>query len=193
MDVKDIVTHARCHRSRDRASENGFTVNELIVLLSVAFLIVALATPGVLRMRSQAKNEALAIDLLRTLAESQTAYSMSCGGGGYAVDFGVLAKPTAVSDDGYLPARLGETESPKRNGYTFTLDAGAGAAAGPRDCHGIPTQSAYLATAQPVTYGIAGTGKRSFAITTRKTIWQTHSANPPDEPFGDPETELRGR
>jgi hypothetical protein len=184
MDVKELL-------SADRPGEQGYTVNEFLVLSTVILTIVGLAVPGFVRMHRQAKNEASAIDQLRTIAASQLAYATSCGAGGYAVDFGVLGKPPVDSNTGFLPAEFSQTETPQQSGYHFGLDASAVATAGPLDCHGIPTQSAYIATAQPVEFGIAGTGRRSFAITSNNTIWQVRSGSPPDEPFANPEIPLR--
>jgi type II secretory pathway pseudopilin PulG len=196
MDVEETVNFALRDCSLPctcvkRTNEQGFTVNEFLVVLAVVMVIVGLAVPGILRVRAQSRNEASAITLLRTVASSQVAYSKSCGSGGYAVDFTVLGKPAPNSDTGFIPTELSQTESPRQSGYDFALDAGAGAAAGPLDCHGIPTQTAYLATAQPVTFGIAGTGSRSFAITSEKVIWQIRSAAAPDEPFAKPEVPVQ--
>jgi len=191
MDVEETVNFALRDGSLPPTSEQGFTVYELLVLLAVVMVIVGLAVPGILRVRAQTRNEAAAIALLRTVVSSQVTYSKSCGSGGYAVDFAVLGKPALNSDTGFIPTELSQTESPQQNGYTFALDPGAGASAGPLDCHGIPTQTAYLATAQPVAFGLAGTGNRSFAVTSEKIIWQIRSAFAPDEPFADPEVPLQ--
>jgi hypothetical protein len=182
MDVKELRV--------DRTGEQGFTVNEFVVLFTVVLVIVGLAVPGILRVRAQARNEAAAVEMLRTLVSSQIAYAKSCGLGGYAVDFAVLGKPSPDSITGFISAELSKTEAPQQHGYTFGLDAGANALAGPVDCHGIPTRTTYVATAQPVEFGIAGTGNRSFSVTSENKIWQTRSAVAPDEPFDDPEVPL---
>lgn len=174
-----------------RTTELGFTVNELLILSAVVLTIFALAVPGILRVRSQARNEASAITLLRTVASSEAAYSKSCGSGGYAANFTVLDKSTPHSDTGFVSPVFSQPKSPRQNGYSFKLSAGAGAAAGPLDCHGIPTWTAYFATAQPISFGIVGTGNRSFAITEKKIVWQIQSAAAPNEPFAKPAVPLR--
>jgi hypothetical protein len=63
------------------------------------------------------------------------------------------------------------------------MGAGAGAAAGPTDCNGSNTITAYLATATPMT-GTAG--MRSFAVNQSSTIWQLTGGVAPKEPFGAP-------
>ena len=196
MDVQKAMSFTICNCSLPRisvkhTSERGFTGNELLVLLAVVMVIVGLAVPGILRVRAQARNQAFAVKLLRTIAASQIAYSKSCGSGGYAVDFTALRRLAPNSERGFIPFKLSQAGSLRRSGYDFTLDAGAGAAVGPLDCHGKPTQTTYLATAQPATFGIAGTGNRSFAITDKRIIWQTRSAAAPDEPFAEPAVPLQ--
>jgi hypothetical protein len=58
---------------------------------------------------------------------------------------------------------------------------GDGAAAGPSDCFGNPTQTAYYATATPT--GVGTTGTRAFATNRTATLWQDSSGVPPTEPF----------
>ena len=65
---------------------------------------------------------------------------------------------------------LGSSAAPQKSGYNFTLGAGAGSAAGPNDCNGTATITAYYATAVPQTVGTTGT--RSFAVNAGNTIWQ---------------------
>ena len=63
---------------------------------------------------------------------------------------------------------------------------GAGAAAGPNDCNGTATQSAYYATAVPQTFG--QTGGVSLATNSGNTVWQVNANAAPTEPFGPPAT-----
>ena len=59
--------------------------------------------------------------------------------------------------------------------------AGAGAVAGPNDCNGTATQTAYYGTAVPATLG--STGSRAFATNQGGTIWQDTAGVAPAEPF----------
>ena len=70
--------------------------------------------------------------------------------------------------------------TPQKSGYNFTLGAGV-AAPGTNDCLARPTNSGYLATAIPQTFG--STGTRSFAVNAGNTIWQSTTAAAPGEPF----------
>ena len=72
---------------------------------------------------------------------------------------------------------------PQKSGFTYTLGAGAGGAAGPNDCNGTATNVTYYTTAIPTSF--ASTGNRSFASNQAGAIWQNvamQSGGPP-EPF----------
>ena len=92
----------------------------------------------------------------------------------------------ASGGPGFISADLGRFAAPQKDGYNFTLSAGAGAAAGPKDCNGTATVTAYLATARPNT-----TGTRSFAVNASNAIWQLVGGTPPREPFGAPATPIQ--
>ena len=85
---------------------------------------------------------------------------------------------------GFISADLGAVAAPQKSGYNFTMAAGAGAAAGPLDCNGTATQTAYYSTAVPQSFGT--TGARSFATNAANTVWQVSAAAAPAEPFGAP-------
>jgi hypothetical protein len=92
---------------------------------------------------------------------------------------------------GTTEASSRRTSAPWRrqeSGY-FTLGNGAGAGAGPNDCNGTATTTAFYATAIPQTFGT--TGGRSFATNAGNTIWQVSAAAAPTEPFGAPATPIQ--
>jgi len=72
------------------------------------------------------------------------------------------------------------TVVPQKSGYNFTLGAGS-SGAGPNDCMARATNSGYLTTGVPQTFG--STGTRSFAVNAGNTIWQNTGAAAPTEPF----------
>ncbi len=91
---------------------------------------------------------------------------------------GPAGAPAFISDD------LGRSATPDKAGYAYTLGAGADNVAGPDDCDGTPTISAYYATAVPTAPN--WTGNRSFAVNTGSVIWEVTGAAAPTEPFGPP-------
>ena len=120
---------------------------------------------------------------------AQVAYRIVCGDGAYAASFVVLGTAPASGGTDFVSADLGKFTAPQKKGYNFTLGAGAGAAAGPKDCNGTGTITAYLATASPMIY--PSTGTRSFAVNASNTIWQLAGGKPPREPFGAPATPIQ--
>ena len=161
--------------------DNGLTLIELLIVLAMIAVLTALSAAGLIRSRAAA-NEVGAIASIRVISSSQKAYAATCGGGAYATGYVVLG--TSVGGDpAFISADLGSVASPVKAGYRFALAPGAGSTAGPADCLGRPTITAFYASAAPVS---TWTGARSFAVTANGTIWQIPGSTPPPEPFGPP-------
>ena len=168
--------------------EQGFTLIELLIVVAIISIIAAIAVPGLLRARMTG-NETSAIASLKV---------DDVGAGGL---LGVVrqrrlrgdvrrARHAGVGHDRGL--HLGGPRlvvAPQKSGYNFTLGAGAGCAAGPNDCNGTATITAYYATAVPVANGTTGT--RSFAVNAGNTIWQLTGGAAPTEPFGASATPIQ--
>ena len=162
--------------------DHGFTLMELLIVVTIISLISAIAAPGLLRARMTG-NETSAIASLKVTTSAQAAYSSSCGQGGYAANFAVLGTPPNGTVEAFISQDLGDANNqpPIKSGYKFNLQADAGSQAGPNDCNGTATITAWYAKGEPQTYGTSGV--RSFAVGTANAIWQNQTGTAPVSPF----------
>ena len=169
------------------ARDQGFTLIELLIVVAIIAVITAVAAVSVLRSRAAA-NEASAIASIRVTSSSQKAYAIACGRGAYAPSYVVLGTPPIPGDPGFISADLGTVMNPVKSGFRFSIAPGAGSTAGPTDCNGGPTITAFYATAVPLS---TMSGARSFAVNGNGAVWQLSGSTAPTEPFGPPASPIQ--
>ncbi len=155
--------HRRSH------SQAGFTLIEVLIVVTVIGILAALAVGHLLRAK-MAADEASAIGTLRAVNSAQSTFRSSCGQGFFSDSIDTLVSGGFVSPDANL--------TPK-SGYAFALTSGSGTA-GRNDCEGNPTSTEYYFAAAPLP-GVAS--RRAFSTDEAATLWQDSAGVVPTEPF----------
>ncbi len=152
----------------------GFTLLELMVVISLIAIVAAIAAAGLTRVRLSAL-QASAIQSLRTIHSAEDAFRATCGHGhDYATNLVQLGAAQAISSDMSIAATITKAR------YVITV-TGTAPGEATDACSQGETASHWYATAVPEQG--APTGLPGYAMTDGEDVWQDSSGAAPVPPF----------
>jgi prepilin-type N-terminal cleavage/methylation domain-containing protein len=151
----------RCSVTRSAA---GFTLIELMLVVTIIGIIASVAVPGLLRARGSA-SEASSIGALRVIHGGQMNYATSCASGYYA--------PSIAKLSGFIGPEF-VSDTTVRSPYQILFTAGATAPNGKASCNGVAagaTVDSFFVGADIVSTTSAVT--RYFGVNQTGTIYES--------------------
>ena len=141
-----------------RRGEAGFTLMELLIVISIMLILMLIAIPNFAGMKMQA-NETSAIQSLRAIYQGQIQYQTNYPANGFACSLTTLGGDPKSGAPSPQSAQLlqGDLASGQKSGYTFNIVNCTKVTVNNQDMY-----TGYEATAVPQAVG--KTGHRGFCI-----------------------------
>jgi type IV pilus assembly protein PilA len=140
-----------------RRREAGFTLMELLIVISIMLILMLIAIPNMLNLKAQA-NETSAIQSLRAIYQAQVQFNTNYPANGYACGLAALGGSTAAAPNPTSAQLLQpDLASGHKSGYTFAITNCTKTTVNNQDMY-----TSYEATAVPEAVG--KTGHRGFCI-----------------------------
>jgi type II secretory pathway pseudopilin PulG len=139
------------NRVSGQRGESGFTLIDLLFVISLIGLLSTLAIPGLMRARGAAQS-ASALGTIKVVNGAQLSFAITCGLGFYSPDFPTLGVKPPSSAEAFLPPELSSGATFVKSGYLFSL-AGTPLTGAPGSCNGLsPSEAAsgYAIVADPL-------------------------------------------
>lgn len=144
--------------------EAGFTLMELLIVISIMIILMLIAIPNMLNLKEHA-NETSALESLHTIQEAETQYESSYPENGYACSLAALGGEGKSTAPNAQAAQLipDDLASGNKSGYTFRITNCTKTTVDNHD-----TYNSYEVTAVP--QAIGKTGHRGFCLDMAGTI-----------------------
>jgi hypothetical protein len=139
------------NRLSGQRGESGFTLIDLLFVISVIGLLSTLAIPGLMRARGAAQS-ASAVGTIKVVNSAQLSFAITCGLGFYAPDFHTLGVIPPASVEAFLAPEMSGGPTFVKSGYLFSM-AGTGLPGAPGSCNGLApgaAASGYAIVADPL-------------------------------------------
>jgi type II secretory pathway pseudopilin PulG len=147
----------------------GFALIDLIFVCGIIGLLCSIVMPRLFLAR-QAAGAASAIGSMRAISSAQLTYALTCGSGFYAPSLTTLGTPPPGSQEAYISAGLGVSDTVTKSSYIIQMN-GAGYPDAPGSCNGVAPGAAsqgFRAAADPANAG----NVRFFGTNAGNTIWE---------------------
>ena len=146
------------------ALQSGFTLMELLIVMSIMIILMLIAIPNFISMKSQA-DETSAMQSLRAIYQAQIQYQINFPSNGFACSLAALGGSSNSGPPTAQAAQLlqGDLASGQKSGYTFNITNCTKVTVNNQDMY-----TSYEATAVPQAVGKSG--HRGFCIDVKGEI-----------------------
>jgi type IV pilus assembly protein PilA len=109
-------------RRRARHHDAGFTLMELLIVISIMLILMLIAIPNMMNLKSQA-NETSAIQSLRAIHEAEIQYQINYPANGFACSLAQLGGSSTSGPPNPQLAQLLQQDlaAGQKSGYTFNI------------------------------------------------------------------------
>jgi len=138
--------------SSERKRQRGFTLMELLIVMSIMIILMLIAIPNFISMKASA-NETSAMQSLRAIYQAQIQYQTSFPANGFACSLPALGGNATAGPPSPQAAQVlqGELAAGQKSGYTFSIVNCTKVTVNNQDMY-----TSYEATAVPQAVGKSG-------------------------------------